>query len=98
MSNFKNTEPTQHDIAMDTFRKELAALLNKYNKEIGSNTPDFILAGYLIGCLEKLPTDQEAYNKELLNKTAHKEYLRFQNDIKPILEDVPILLDHIKKP
>lgn len=35
----------------DNFRNELIILLNKYSKENGSNTPDFILAVYLNGCL-----------------------------------------------
>ena len=35
-----------------TFQHELASLLNKYSKEAGSNTPDFILAEYLLGCLD----------------------------------------------
>jgi hypothetical protein len=34
------------------FEKELESLLNRYSKENGSNTPDFILAEYLTGCLE----------------------------------------------
>ncbi len=34
------------------FRKELATLLNRYSMENRSNTPDFILAGYLHDCLE----------------------------------------------
>lgn len=34
------------------FEKELESLLNRYSKENGSDTPDFILAEYLIGCLE----------------------------------------------
>lgn len=33
------------------FEKELQALLNRYSAENESNTPDFILAQYLIGCL-----------------------------------------------
>jgi len=33
------------------FVAELTGLLNKYNKENGSNTPDFILAIYLHSCL-----------------------------------------------
>lgn len=36
----------------EEFRSELATLLNKYSKENGSNTPDFVLADYLISCLE----------------------------------------------
>lgn len=35
----------------DLFRKELESLLNKYSMENYSNTPDFILANYLMDCL-----------------------------------------------
>ena len=33
------------------FHRELSSFLNRYSKENGSNTPDFLLASYLIGCL-----------------------------------------------
>lgn len=33
------------------FRKELEHIINKYSMESASNTPDFILARYLMGCL-----------------------------------------------
>ncbi len=33
------------------FVSELRALINRHSKENGSNTPDFILASYLNGCL-----------------------------------------------
>ena len=33
------------------FERDLAALLNKYSAENGSNTPDYVLAAYLRGCL-----------------------------------------------
>jgi len=33
------------------FEKELCKLINKYSQERNSNTPDFILAKYLFGCL-----------------------------------------------
>jgi hypothetical protein len=33
------------------FYRELSSLLNRYSKENGSNTPDFLLASYLTGCL-----------------------------------------------
>lgn len=35
-----------------TFRYELQRLLNRYSRQNNSNTPDFILAGYLSECLE----------------------------------------------
>ena len=36
----------------DEFRIELTSLLNKHSMENGSNTPDFILANYLMACLK----------------------------------------------
>jgi len=33
------------------FHGELSSLLNRYSKENGSNTPDFLLANYLTSCL-----------------------------------------------
>lgn len=36
---------------METFKEELTRLINKYNKENYSNTPDFILANHLENCL-----------------------------------------------
>jgi hypothetical protein len=38
------------------FRKDLAGVLNKYSRENGSNTPDFILANYLVACLAAFDT------------------------------------------
>jgi hypothetical protein len=35
-----------------SFKVELESLINKYSKENGSNTPDFLLADYLNDCLE----------------------------------------------
>lgn len=34
-----------------SFVQDLTALLNRYSQENGSNTPDFILAEYLLACL-----------------------------------------------
>lgn len=36
---------------MNNFLDELETLLNRYSQENASNTPDFILAQYLNGCL-----------------------------------------------
>lgn len=33
------------------FQDELRALINRFSQENGSNTPDYILATYLIACL-----------------------------------------------
>ena len=40
------------DRDMDTFERELKILINRHSMENESNTPDFILAQYLRGCLE----------------------------------------------
>lgn len=34
------------------FEQELESLINRYSKENESDTPDFILAEYLIACLD----------------------------------------------
>jgi len=47
---------------MEEFRKELEILINKYSIENESNTPDFILAEYLITCLS-------AFNKATEQKS-----------------------------
>lgn len=36
----------------EDFERELAALLNRFSVENMSDTPDFVLAAYLCGCLE----------------------------------------------
>jgi hypothetical protein len=41
------------------FKDELRSLLNKYSKENGSNTPDWILAEYIEGCLEVFDKTQQ---------------------------------------
>ena len=35
----------------DTFRQELTDLLNRHSMENNSNTPDFLLAEYIVDCL-----------------------------------------------
>lgn len=37
---------------MSEFKKELENLINRFSKESGSDTPDFILANYLDNCLK----------------------------------------------
>lgn len=35
------------------FKDDLASVINKHSREAFSNTPDFIIAEYLYGCLEE---------------------------------------------
>lgn len=43
------------------FTRELQVLINRYSLENGSNTPDFLLASYLVNCLM-------AYNEAVRNR------------------------------
>jgi hypothetical protein len=45
------------------FTKELCTLINRCSLENGSNTPDFVLAEYLTGCLQLLDTAAQAKQK-----------------------------------
>lgn len=45
-------EQIKERMKMGTFEKELEDLINTHSMENASNTPDFILAQYLKGCLE----------------------------------------------
>ena len=45
-----------------TFENELESLINKYSIENGSDTPDFILAEYIMNCLC-------AFNKAVSDRT-----------------------------
>ena len=42
---------TKVPIPPKTFEQELSALINRFSKENDSNTPDFILAKYILGSL-----------------------------------------------
>ena len=48
---------------MSTLREDLAGLLNKHSAENGSNTPDFILASFLMTCLTAFDLASKAREK-----------------------------------
>ena len=52
------------------FRKELATLINRHSLENGSDTPDFILAEYLSGCLKAF---DNAFERRLIWYGGEKE-------------------------
>lgn len=73
----------------DEFKKELTELVNKHSMENGSDTPDFILARFLKGCLE------------LFNKTIKARQHWYSNDAKPAglpetEQDIP--MPEVKQP
>lgn len=45
------------------FEREISAVINRFSKENGSNTPDFILAEYLNECLKAFNTASRAREK-----------------------------------
>lgn len=49
---FEEVDEDQIDRNVSEFEKELTKLINKYSLESGSDTPDYLLAEYLVGCLE----------------------------------------------
>lgn len=44
---------------MTAFEKELQLLINRFSMENGSNTPDFVLAEYMNGCLSNFNAAQK---------------------------------------
>lgn len=48
---------------MEQFKKELCSLINKHSKENDSNTPDFVIAEYLVCCLESF--NQAVKNRDI---------------------------------
>ena len=69
------------------FQEELQILLNRYSKENASNTPDFILAEYILMCLNAFniaTIERNAwYNIEYKNKVLEKP---LENDYNYISE------------
>lgn len=69
-----NPKPTnidnQGDNTMNDFHKEMTDLINKYGLEFGSNTPDFILADYLLACLVAFNTTHQKREKWSENADA----------------------------
>lgn len=59
---------------MKTFRRELMELINRHSKENGSNTPDFILAEYLVESLKLydkiVNMRNEWYGEKLMRKVV----------------------------
>ena len=59
---------TVRQVNRSAFQTELRALINKHSMENGSDTPDFILAKYLLSSLDTLDTALRArhdfYNQD----------------------------------
>ena len=48
----KGMKNDDHCLNIKSFQKELEQLINRHSKENRSNTPDWVLASYLVRCLE----------------------------------------------
>jgi hypothetical protein len=53
---------------MSNLKKEIEEAINRNSAENGSDTPDFILAEYLIGCLELF--DKAVKTRDFLNRNT----------------------------
>lgn len=73
----KKTEDT-----LSKFREELETLVNRYSVENLSNTPDFILATYITGCLYVFESATLARDK------WYGFYPSFQSKISNMMEEM----------
>lgn len=67
---------------MRDFKEELSVLLNSCSMENGSNTPDFILAEYMMNCLEAFEKASNAREKWYGKNLTITENLGSNNDFK----------------
>jgi hypothetical protein len=73
---------------MKTFRQDLEELINKHSMENGSNTPDFMLAEYLMDCLrafDKVMKRRDLwYGKKLVREFVDKD----KDEQQKIMDDI----------
>jgi hypothetical protein len=74
-------------MANSQFRKELENLVNRYSKENGSDTPDFILATYLDNALQNFDTAVRA--REKWHGRAEQEFATQQEIPFSTISDAP---------
>jgi hypothetical protein len=71
-----NEPQNPNKIVALTFRQELESLINKHRQENMSDTPDFILADYLLICLGAFSRTVEKrekwYGRKLLKDTNNE--------------------------
>ena len=62
-----STEPKQ---LRKTFRQDLTSLINEHSLEQHCNTPDYILADYLINCFNNycnIKNDNDVHNEQVVS-------------------------------
>ena len=63
---------------MTEFEQELSSLINRHSQENVSNTPDFLLARFLVGCLDSY--NEVALQRDRLRNDADQKQL-FVSDL-----------------
>jgi len=66
-------------IKMSNFKKELEQLINSHSLENDNNTPDFILAEYLTGCLKVFNKTIEKREKWYGRETENVTWIKNSN-------------------
>jgi hypothetical protein len=61
------------------FQKDLEELINHHSKENGSNTPDWVLASYLVRCLEVFDSCIELRERYYGREKLHGFGTRIEN-------------------
>lgn len=64
------------------FEKELEQILNRHNKDNDTQTPDFILAQYLLSCMEAYRTAQRMRQKWFGGSNGRREEYHGENKAK----------------
>ena len=71
---------------LSIFRDGLIELINKESIENGSNTPDYILADYLVGCLSNF--NENINNREARNKGKEPGWENMAKELWQLLDDI----------
>lgn len=66
-------EKTIEKFDFDVFEKELTCLINNHSLELLSDTPDYILSRYLVGCLKTFSETTKQRDKWYNFKPWNKE-------------------------
>lgn len=69
---------------MDEFQKELTALINIHSMENASNTPDFLIAEFLVNCLRAFNLASEQKEKWFAKEVV--EYTNGPASVRPLSE------------
>jgi len=68
-----------HCLNIKDFQKDLEKLINRHSKENGSNTPDWVLASYLVRCLEAFDACIELRERYYGREKLHGFVTRIEN-------------------